>query len=499
MREVRVDTLVLERGDGTHERVSRDRVVLATTMVDTDTPSDGPEASSTTPAHVVGVPLQLGHPDRGLAELPPPNNGDQSHHTGMSTRLTSGGSRASNPLNRVSAGTPARDFSSNHPLLDDGPVTANHHLHQSSATTSQTATVPPRAVVHNDEPRASEQQTLEGAFQLRRSSRNAVRNNHSLHTSDEGQSDNTPLPTGESEPVANHRDATDLLRGTPFQAHNSGLPNPNPQRTVVETPHLGVEHFINRSDEREFKDTPPGVTNDPYPTVLTQDNPPDTDEHPTTTNSRDETAGAPLSGITPTGSTVGETGATPLGDVNIRQNTVRRRDVMHRPTQSTLQNPRRSRRLNLHAPRETPMPARPTGDNSPSRGDPTTRATPHDAASSTHLRGDTVSPTTRSRATPSALNERDDKMKRIIPPGDELASRPMRTRETPVILATPNGGEPDGPPGTPSRDDVLLPYTTSRGGETTSSPPDVEGVERTRHAMNAKGVPRSASKRGMGT
>ena len=242
--------------------------------------------------------------------------------------------------------------------MDDGPVTANHHLHQSSATTGRTATVPPRAVLHNDEPRASEQQTLEGDYRLRRSSRNAARNKHSAHTPDEGQSDNTPLPTGDSEPVANHRDVTDILRGTPFQAHNNGLPNPNPRRRVVETPHLGGDHFINRSDEREFKDTPPGVTNDPYPTVLTQYNPPDNDYHPTTTNSRDETADAPLSGITPRGVAVGETGATtPLGDVTIWQNTVRRRDVIHRPTQSTLQKPRRSRRLNPHALLETPIPA----------------------------------------------------------------------------------------------------------------------------------------------
>ena len=66
--EVRVDTLVLERGDGTPERVARDRVVPAPIVVDTDKPSNGPDASSKTPAHGVSVPLQLGHPERGLAE-----------------------------------------------------------------------------------------------------------------------------------------------------------------------------------------------------------------------------------------------------------------------------------------------------------------------------------------------------------------------------------------------------------------------------------------------
>ena len=98
MREVKEDTLVLERGDGTHEHVSRDRVVLVPTV---DIPSNIPDASSTTTPHGVSVPLQLSHPDRGLAELPPPNDGDQSRPSCVYTRLTSKRDRLSNPVNRA--------------------------------------------------------------------------------------------------------------------------------------------------------------------------------------------------------------------------------------------------------------------------------------------------------------------------------------------------------------------------------------------------------------
>ena len=79
-------------------------------MVDNDTPSDKPDAQSATPPPGVSVLLQFIHADRGSAELPPPNNGNQLHRMGVYTRLTSTGNGMSNPLDRVSMRTVARDF-----------------------------------------------------------------------------------------------------------------------------------------------------------------------------------------------------------------------------------------------------------------------------------------------------------------------------------------------------------------------------------------------------
>lgn len=112
VREAKEDTLVLERGDGTHERVSRDRVVLALTVVDNDNPSVVPHGLPLTSPHGVNVPSQLSHPDRRLAELQPPNEGDQLRPSGVYTRPTSKYNHVSNCLNQGSTGTVTLDFTS---------------------------------------------------------------------------------------------------------------------------------------------------------------------------------------------------------------------------------------------------------------------------------------------------------------------------------------------------------------------------------------------------
>ena len=119
----------------------------------------------------MSVPLQLSHPDRGLAELPPPNDGDQSRPSGVYTRPTSKHDRVSNLVNRVGTETAARDLSSEHPLSDGGPVTANYHFQPSSASTGPNGTVPPSAVLSGGEPLPEKPHLLEDEFHLRRSTR----------------------------------------------------------------------------------------------------------------------------------------------------------------------------------------------------------------------------------------------------------------------------------------------------------------------------------------
>ena len=125
--------------------------MLARTVVGSDNPSVVPYDLPLTHPHGVSVPLQLIHPDRGLAELPTPNDGEQLRPSGVYMRLTSKHNRVSNPLNRGRTGTVTRDFSLEHPFSDGGLVTANLHLQPLNAYISQTITAPPHAVFSDGE------------------------------------------------------------------------------------------------------------------------------------------------------------------------------------------------------------------------------------------------------------------------------------------------------------------------------------------------------------
>ena len=181
---------------------------------------------------------------------------------------------------------------------------------------------------------------MEDEFHLRRSTRNIARNNHSTPTPDDEPSGTTPLPDdGDIEPVAQYRDATDLLQGAPFFGGANRLENPSSQHTVANAPNPGEKQFTNRFPERESSTTPTRVTDDT----------PATGDTFTPTPSAGETARRWYHGLTPTQRAVGETRpTTSFSGETISRHTAERRDVIRRATQSQPRTLRRSGILVAH-------------------------------------------------------------------------------------------------------------------------------------------------------
>ena len=142
---------------------------------------------------------------------------------------------------------------------------------------------------------------------------NIARNNHSTPTPDDGPSDTQPLPYGNIGPVAQYRDAADLLQGTLFLGGANGLANPSSQHTVANAPNPIEKQFTNRFLELESSTTPTRV----------MDEIPATGDTSTPTPPGGETPRRWYHGLTPAQRTVGDKGdTTSFSGENISRNTV---------------------------------------------------------------------------------------------------------------------------------------------------------------------------------
>ena len=273
VREVGLDTLVLERGDGSHERVSRDRVVLAPVVVDKPSPTMVP-VTSTTPPHGVSTPLQQANPNRGLGELPPLFGALETRQQGVRHRIPP------TPPTVVRRSTPSHDRTgvrnniAQYPIIAESATPA--HQSGSGDVSRQGNTGEDDDGANIGKRQASDAQSPAAhRGGSRKSSRFIARSEHSI-----GVKDRTSVETDEFEQTADVRDSEPLSKGTPFWAGRAGSPAMPTGRTGgAETPSIGETTNEDRVPAPPFKgiklqQKKPSPSNNTVPPIVGDEDPP---------------------------------------------------------------------------------------------------------------------------------------------------------------------------------------------------------------------------------